>query len=1117
MAELYTPPDVSTGIDHNAEFLLKLDSQQRYDNVFNDFKQPITYKLPDFDQNYDFHAGLPLPQITDKSINMDAVKKGLNSDDAATRDLAWESYDKKFKDDAINRNVGVPNLIPEADWQNKFKNDTFGYQPGLSQAENESYYYNNQYLNKGFFGKSAANIGKFVGRTVGGAVLKLGEGLGYIGAMVVGGAENLVDLVTWKDNHNFMATVADNVVSRYLEGAEMSMKDSSLLSVYKPDDYSKKGFFEKLLTEPTFWNDEVADGTAFLLSAAIPGTVLGKIGEGVSILGKSINGVNKVRNFAQSFLGLETVGDVASVVYNTFSEAAFEGAGVFKNVTTSLKERRAAGDPTAQFTDEQIREKAGNMAALDFRTNLAILSFSTMFENKMMFKPLVQKLSGNVNKTAEYVTKNLLFGSTMNESGEAAVKGLSKNFFGKLVGKLENGGWSKTARLPFYGTKMGTAIAMEGFWEENAQLAAERYASNSIYTDDEGNKIHTEDGFWKQLGKQTIQAVKGHDPENAESIGLGGVLGVFGTTVMDKAFAGRNLETGKSQFWKGERRTQIDEYKEQVDRYNLARSNFLKSNDVYQTKKDDKGNDIIQYDAITKKPLIDKAKVDAKLLALTDYGFRQIKAEQIEDPIFRDMLQKNLFAEYMAAATRAGLDNRLIQKLSALPGKSEQSIQALGFDPSSVKTDVSTLLNNAKELTKAYKDIQKVNAKPQQTYTTINADGKEDIHPMTFDMYNAKEDMRKYHAYLIASRAMSSKDAHIEYNKQILAEQQLVRPSVYAPNVHLYDDVIQNHNALAFEEDALNQAQEMFKGLEYTLLNDHIKERLKSIKVEKAKLRTDLDGFEEAKKDVTEEDGKLISQKYRKFSIAPIEKIDSETGQPIIDEKTGKPQMTIGGQEDFNYEEFLKDTNTAIKRAQMQVDLDFNTTLTGKLQDKQEGLNNYDKYHDYLAKQHMLDVAADEKVAQDNTTTTTAEAKIEEIKNLPDNPWGDVVAKNISTTTLEEDLLAEQEARNSTLNTNQSENKPIQPNEEVDLFNILMENPENSAPVNPTVETTTEPIISEEDKIKATEKLASETVTDTATEISKTITEVDHGNNAIDASNKTPEQIQQELDDALNC
>lgn len=943
MPDLYTPVNVSTGIDTNTDFLLKLDTAQRFDNVFSGMKALIEYKIPTFDSSQYGDKGFTLPEILNPALSGDALKKGLTSDDPKTQALAWDSYNKSFQNKGITRGVGSQDVIKAEDWQNKFKNDTFGFNPNLSQQENEAYYYNNDYLNKSLAGKIAANTGKFIGRTLAGAAFKLGESVGYVGAMVKGGVEQLSDIsggwIDDKKDHSFLATVADNALSRYLEQSETNTNDSKLLSVYAPDDFSKKGFFEKL-TYGNYWSSSVADGAAFLASAMIPGAVLGKLGSGVSLLGKLGEGANtavKLRNGIQTVLGLEHLGDAASVIYNTVSESAFEGAGVFKNVTNSLKEARNKGEN--HLTDDEIRKQAGDRAAIDFRANLGILSISSLFENKFMFKPLANKIAGLAPSFVEQGLKDVAGAVAMDEGGAIAKKEAAKGLFNKFVGRLQDGSINHLARLPYYGKEAFTAIAMEGFWEENAQLAIERVASHSIYQDDKGNDIKAEDGFWKQYFKQTKDAVLGRDPENSESIGLGGVLGVFGATGMTKVLGGVNQETGKIQWGKGARQSEIEALGKQVDKYNNARHNFLSTQDIY--KKNEKGE--VELDG-NNKPVIDEDKVKNKLAALTDYGYRQIKAEDIHNPIFRTKLQQDLFAEYMAAAINAGLDQRLLNKLNALPSKSAEDIKALGFDSTELKTDIPALVASAAKLVQNYKDIYGNSSTPQ---------GK-----MKVEDYNNKEELRKYNAYLASARAISSDNAHFEFTKQILAKEQLLRPSVFAPTLIDYDPSVQQHNALVFEEQALIATKNDFKGLDYTLLNDHINPRLASIKLEKEKLRKQIAENPETEKGVVEADGFLVNKKkYTRFDI--------------------KEQQVVE-----DHDSFKDDHYDNFKRAELQVDKDLNNTLQLKLRDGKKGLDNYDAYRDYLAKRQLLDREAD---AQKANVTEEVAKKEEDISNLKQN------------------------------------------------------------------------------------------------------------------------------------
>lgn len=972
MAELYTPSSVSTGINGNAEFLLNLDSQQRYNNVFNDFKAPIEYKIPEFSATYDYN-GLALPQILSSTVNAGTLSGGLLSDDVATRDLAWANYDKNFEKDAVNRGVGQALEIKAEDWQNKYKNDTFGYNPNLSQGENEAYYYQNQYQNKSTAGKFASNIGKFTARTLGSAVLKLGQGLGYMGGMITGGYENFIDGVTGEDKHTFMAAVADNALARFLEVAENDMKDSGMLSIYKPDDWDKKGFFSKM-GNGAFWSDEFADGISFLVSAAVPGAVLGKLGSGVSLLGKSVNAVNKVRNVAQRFLGLETLGDAASVIYNTVSESAFEAAGVFKTMKANLISARDKGENT--LSDEEIEKRAGESAARDFKLNLGILSVSTLFENKFVFKPLAKRLAGMKTPLAEDGVLKGANNIALDGAAKASMKESSKNIFGKMAGVLSDGSFNRYSRLSFYGSRAVSGIAMEGFWEENAQLAAERISTNAKYHDDDGNEIGTEDTFLSQLKKQTVAVSPfgDGDPEAATSIGLGGLIGVLGGGVMAKAIGGtsevvdpitgaRNMQF---KFGKGERKSRIDAIAKQVDKYNEARMNFLSTHDVY--KKDEQGK--IQFDDVTNEPLIDNEKVAAKLESLTAYGFSQIRAEDIENPLFREKLQKDLFAEYMAAAVRGGLDARVIEKLQQLPAKTVDQIAEMGFDTTSIKMDVPALVSKAKKLVKSYHDIFSESTDPQKG--------------ITYNEYEAKEELRKFHAYNATARSDSSKEALQEYEKIILAQQAAVRPGVGAAKP--YDALVQRHNDLRAEEISLTQAKNEFKTFEYSLLNPEIDQRLADVAAEKATVRKSIDDMGGDIANLRDFQGLLVDDRFVKF----------------VPDKM---------RNELDIEAFSSFFEPNSKKAQMSADSMLNMTLANKLRDRKKGGDVFDEYRQYLAKRRETDIEADTERKEANEAAENIEKELVVVET-EESPLGKAPEETKTTTTEEEELLAASRAGN---------------------------------------------------------------------------------------------------------
>ncbi len=920
----YTPLEMISGINPNTSFLLDLDTKKRMANVFEDVKEPMQYQVPTIEMP-DPLEGLSQPQIFAEGNKGTTIVDAVNSGDPALRKLALNKILNGTATNALEAGVGDVKITPYYKWQDKFLNDEFGLNPNLSQAQNEQYYYQNQYDIKTNAGKLISNVGKFIGRTVPSAALKLGEGFGYIGAMAYAGFENLADAITGQDNHNFMATVSENAFSRRLSEMEEGLKNSSLLSVYKPVDWEQKGFFDKM-SYGALWTDEFADGVAFLASAAVPAMVIGKLGKGISLLSKNA----KAWNASMRFLGTESLGDVGSVIYNTTMESAVEAAEGFKQYKQDLKDKRnQKKEGFENLSDDEIDRMAGEVAADRFKANMGILAVSNLFENKFIFKPLANRLARATTGSTTRAGAHAI----LDEAGEAIETKAAKTWFGRFMGSRE-GKFNPLARVPFYGKRFLKASVMEGLWEENAQLAAERWAASSTYQNAFGDQVNAEKQLWKQYLNQTEATFKGEDRENETSIGLGALIGIFGTGVVAKAFGGTNPD-GSMNFFGGERKTQIANAKAGIQRYNEAYRNMLSLSDIHNT--DDKGNKTINAE-----------KVAAKAKALQDFGFQQITTEQIKDPVFRKKLQQDLFAHYIAAAVQADLHEGLIGRLDNMNKISKEKLQSLGLNTEDVFGDPLKYAERGKELIREYKNIENTNSfKPAS---------------LSFQEHSRKEQDRKYFSYMAYARMKSSEDAEREYGDQVLTDEAEIK-NVFSATSDMYPfhlDKITRYNRLAIEREALNQSIDEFEFFGHSSMVKMAKERIKEIDREKKQIKDDLNALPEAQ-DRIKEVGETENTMLEDTKINSIVRVMNNS---LLE--------------------------NASKQAQLFIDIKRNKVLHERLKDPSTGLDAYEEYLEYLAKRKVTEQEADanpnlEIVKEETEALKEREKGITEVQKMEDD------------------------------------------------------------------------------------------------------------------------------------
>ncbi|MGL4568727.1 MAG: hypothetical protein ACRCU6_09410, partial [Fusobacteriaceae bacterium] len=167
--------DPQIGYALEADRLSRLEALSKPLNV--DQPAQISFPKPKVDYSFDDIVNKRTPEFN--------VEEAFFSDDPKKRKLAQNYLDKKLADDkAVQLGINVPNIYAYDKSQDKFLDEQFGYDPTKSIAENEDFYYQNEYMADGWKMRSLKNIRKGLVRVVGGAATKLVEGFGYLGSMV---------------------------------------------------------------------------------------------------------------------------------------------------------------------------------------------------------------------------------------------------------------------------------------------------------------------------------------------------------------------------------------------------------------------------------------------------------------------------------------------------------------------------------------------------------------------------------------------------------------------------------------------------------------------------------------------------------------------------------------------------------------------------------------------------------------------------------------------------------------------------------------------------------------------------------------------------------------------
>lgn len=721
--------ELSTGFDNNNLLNLRIDTFERMNKLqenlnIPDYKPIAIPKYEPFipkDLNSDTivkgSSGGKLPQIKD----------GLLSDDPRIVELTKQYIDQKAASSPMTAGIGITQTVPYIEGQNKFTNKNifkgkrqtmFGYNPYVSMEQNEDFNHEHVWNSYSTLGKVWRGVGLFAGKAVAKAVTGLVGMVGDLGAIAWNGLQEIGDLANINDGtkNNFWYDVSNNWLARKMEEVNEHV-NNEWLPTYKALDYDNKGAWQKLM-DPYTWTNSFADGVGFLLQFVAPGIVFGKLAQAGKIannigelekalvianeagetakaakIAKTIEEAKNVGKFtkamgyeiksttgkdiAKFLTGSDNIGGISAHVTNTMLEAVSETKEGFKNTVDDLIKKG--------MSREKAIEIAGNNAPAQFWLNAGILTASNAFENK-----LLQKAIGNRSLTG--IDK--LDDGTIPIAKKATTK----------VGKFfEANPWGN--RIKFYGTNAAKATFWEGFWEENAQTAAQRYAAG-YYTrhGDDGDHEEKTGSFIQQLWKQTKDAIKGNDREAADSIMAGAVIGILGSTTFSK-LAGTtkeikddngNIVKPKTFLPEGQRKLELREKAQKVSEFINLRDAWL-SIKAFDADMYDKDGNIIK-DKLDKKV----NDIKEKIASLNSKVANSITAEQITDPQYRDELQHRLFASYVKAHILNETGDALVERLKNWDKKSKADELSLYGVTEEARKDSAKWANIAEELVTEY-------------------------------------------------------------------------------------------------------------------------------------------------------------------------------------------------------------------------------------------------------------------------------------------------------------------------------------------------------------------------------------------------------------------------------
>lgn len=667
--------DIRTGYSPQTAFDIKLDTFNRMNEVFN--RPSKAFGIDYYD---------PLSRVQGAGQGGTAVapappmdfNTALLSDDPKVRDLALDALEKSASSDPYARlNVGTQYRTAYDKNAQKFMDKEFGFD---MFSDNEDFYYRNSYLDDGWFTRALKNVGRFAGRVVVGTATKFLEGVGYLGSMVTNGVVDGAKALAGNEVH-YWEDVADNTFSKIMKNANDDFRDH-VLPVYKEAGFDEKGFFSQL-GNYAYWNDTFADGVAFLASAFIPAGIASKTGllaKGVSLgaqVGADASAAARIgagiRGLIRGATGAETYGEAGLTIFNVANEAAFEATGQYTQTKQELLEARERGENA--LTDREIQEAAGKAAASTFKWNFPALMVSNAWEMKNIIKPIIGRGKNSSLNTGRTI---------VTQTGELGFKPYANKFFGKIADSRIGRG----AR--FYTPKAVRGTLMEGFWEENVQLAITRSTKGNyarMGDDTEGGQVteQASGGFFgivQQYAKQTIDALKGNDRENALGIGTGALIGILGGVAGSKFGRRINPITGQTSFTLGERRQQQLALDAVFEETNNAYNNFLSLQDV----KNPDGS-------------INEVKLTDKVAAFENFTRRQQILDELKDkkqypPHELDALQNELLNQYAKGLIKVDKLQDAVRRIQDLAAR---NVEEKGEQFMSNPVQVATYLNGLAE------------------------------------------------------------------------------------------------------------------------------------------------------------------------------------------------------------------------------------------------------------------------------------------------------------------------------------------------------------------------------------------------------------------------------------
>jgi hypothetical protein len=432
-----------------------------------------------------------------------------NAFDNETHRVNFDSSNQDYLDEGINPFLNQHINLSAEDPYNEIRASNQG---GLDETGK-------------FFGRVGLKVGTEIAKTV-----------GAIGGTALGIAGNTSDLITGRDEHDFLETAFNN---DFIKAAENIQKyiQGEYLPVYVSDTVDNGNFLDKV-SSGEFWATEGADGVGYLISAMAPGAAFKALGGANKIFG----GITKAtalrygKNIEVARKALTNAGLTTSKIdsymipaFNTYFEAGAEAKGVGDSIESRKSEFIDKFKSNLDINSKDFQTKALEKAEeLDIKLRSGEISID---EYNKLGKQLPEIVANELAESAFLEQKGRAMRNTfLTNVGILAVpnyiqaklvfgKNPSKVLIDKITGKAADKTIKNTVKQGLKRT--GKAFLSEGS-EEVGQTSTEhrnanRAINNSLseYAIQDANLITFGQDFVKSLGTTEGQ-VAGF---------LGGVLG----------------------------------------------------------------------------------------------------------------------------------------------------------------------------------------------------------------------------------------------------------------------------------------------------------------------------------------------------------------------------------------------------------------------------------------------------------------------------------------------------------------------------------------------------------------------------------------------------------------